>query len=278
MTQLNTADRLYFGALPVKAAWLGGLKQVWTLPVPVNTVAPAVTGGTTIGSTLTCSTGTWTNTPTSYAYQWQVDDGGWTDLTGETASTLDTTGFDPGSVRCLVTATNAYGDGAPAASNTVVLTGGTTLIFGHDTRTSGSGFPASEDRALVTQFVKSAGAVTKVFARFYEYVAGNAKVFALSDASGAPGSLLWITPSHAADGVIEFTLPGDVSGTDAAGTYWLGVVADNYDFRFETDDSTGDESHASYGSFSFTSPPSTWPGSDGTYGDTALCVWCEYTG
>jgi hypothetical protein len=35
-----------------------------------NTVAPAVTGTEEVGQTLSCSTGTWTNSPSSYTYQW----------------------------------------------------------------------------------------------------------------------------------------------------------------------------------------------------------------
>jgi RHS repeat-associated protein len=38
---------------------------------PVNTTIPAVTGTAQVGSTLTTSTGSWLNSPTSYGYQWQ---------------------------------------------------------------------------------------------------------------------------------------------------------------------------------------------------------------
>lgn len=41
--------------------------------VPVNTVAPTITGTTTIGSTISATNGTWSNSPTSYRYQWQKD-------------------------------------------------------------------------------------------------------------------------------------------------------------------------------------------------------------
>ncbi len=41
------------------------------VPVPVNTVAPALDDTSPgVGDTINCSTGTWTNTPTSYTYQW----------------------------------------------------------------------------------------------------------------------------------------------------------------------------------------------------------------
>jgi poly(3-hydroxybutyrate) depolymerase len=39
-------------------------------PVPTNTAAPAITGTAQEGQTLTTSTGTWTNSPTAYQYNW----------------------------------------------------------------------------------------------------------------------------------------------------------------------------------------------------------------
>lgn len=84
-------------------------------PVSFNTVAPAVTGTPQVGQTLTCSTGTWTNSPTSYSYAWRV--GG---VTQGTASTYVVQSGDVGStIVCLVTARNAGGFSVPASSNTV---------------------------------------------------------------------------------------------------------------------------------------------------------------
>jgi len=81
---------------------------------PVNTVAPAVTGTATQGQTLTVSNGTWSNTPTSYTYQWQHTT---TNISGATSSTyvLDAT-YVGETIRCVVTATNVTGS-ASATSN-----------------------------------------------------------------------------------------------------------------------------------------------------------------
>ncbi len=63
---LAAGDGLVLVGTPISGGGGGGI-------VPGLTVAPAVTGTTVVGSTLTCSTGTWTQSPTSYAYQWQRD-------------------------------------------------------------------------------------------------------------------------------------------------------------------------------------------------------------
>ncbi len=85
---------------------------------PSNTVAPAVTGSTTLGATLTCSTGTWSGEPTSYAYQWQRNG---VDIAGEIANTYVIAAEDDGTtLRCVVTATNDFGS-TDANSNGVAI-------------------------------------------------------------------------------------------------------------------------------------------------------------
>ena len=84
---------------------------------PANTVLPVVTGTTRDTQVLTCSTGTWTNTPTSYAYQWVR---GTSTNVGTNASTYTCVTADIGStIKCTVTATNAVGTGTGATSATV---------------------------------------------------------------------------------------------------------------------------------------------------------------
>src|SRR5687767_7032587 len=72
--------------------------------LPVNSVLPAVTGTAQEGATLTCSTGTWSNTPDAFAYQWHR---GNTAIIGATASTRVLAAADVGStIKCTVKATN----------------------------------------------------------------------------------------------------------------------------------------------------------------------------
>lgn len=87
-----------------------------TQPIPVNTVAPAVTPSpATVGQACSCTTGTWTGSPTSYSYQWKLDGGN----VGTNGSSY--TPVAAGTLTCTVTASNAGGAGTPAVSNSVTV-------------------------------------------------------------------------------------------------------------------------------------------------------------
>jgi hypothetical protein len=55
---------------------------------PANTVLPAISGTPTVGQTLSTTQGTWTNGPSSKAYQWYADD---VAIVGATSSTYELT-------------------------------------------------------------------------------------------------------------------------------------------------------------------------------------------
>src|SRR6266567_9621943 len=80
---------------------------------PSNTAAPTISGTAREGQTLTAGNGSWSNTPTSFAYQWQrcnVDGTGCADISAATNQTyiLLTADVDH-RVRTTVTASNADG-------------------------------------------------------------------------------------------------------------------------------------------------------------------------
>lgn len=109
------SDDVRIGSVQVFNVMLGAA-EVWSLAAPpVNTVVPTVSGASEEGDTATSTTGTWTGSPTSYAYQWQeLITGVWTDVSGETSSTF--TIATAGTYRSKVTASNAEGAGTPAVS------------------------------------------------------------------------------------------------------------------------------------------------------------------
>ena len=92
---------------------------------PVNTVAPVASGSLTVGSTLSCTTGTWSNSPTGYAYQWLRNGA---NISGATSSTYLTVTADGGtSVSCQVTASN--GLSASTTSNALSIAAAATSVW-----------------------------------------------------------------------------------------------------------------------------------------------------
>lgn len=112
-------------------AFEAGTNNVVSAPtgVPVVTTPPAVTPATAViaGSAVSCTTGSWTNAPTGYSYQWQRKDpvtGAVSTITGATSSTYTPTTADEAyQLACTVTATNASGSGT-ALSNYTAAPGG----------------------------------------------------------------------------------------------------------------------------------------------------------
>ena len=83
--------------------------------VPVATVAPVVTGGKLVGDTLSCTTGTWTHSPTSYTYRWLRDG---VAIGAATSSTYVRVAADIGPViKGAVVGHNALDDGIEEQSN-----------------------------------------------------------------------------------------------------------------------------------------------------------------
>lgn len=97
--------------------------------IPANTAQPTISGTTAQGQTLTAAAGTWSNSPTSFAYQWMrcPASGGAADASdcaaigGATTTSYVVAAGDVGSrFRIRVTATNDDGP-ATAASNATDL-------------------------------------------------------------------------------------------------------------------------------------------------------------
>src|SRR5207248_68890 len=85
---------------------------------PTNTTPPTISGTAQQGQTLTASNGSWTNSPTSFSYQWQRCDtngANCASISGATTASYLLAATDPGStIIAAVTASNAS---APTPAN-----------------------------------------------------------------------------------------------------------------------------------------------------------------
>jgi hypothetical protein len=103
----------------VTAAATGIFAAVASAAAPVNTASPTISGTAKVGSTLSANDGTWSNSPTSFSYQWQrcASDGrGCGDISGASSKTyVPVTGDVGHALRVVVTASNA--DGKASASS-----------------------------------------------------------------------------------------------------------------------------------------------------------------
>ena len=128
------------------------------LEVPTNTAAPAVSGGSTQGSTLTCSQGSWAadlmgsylyQTPNSFVYGWTLNG---SPVPGAVSNSITATA--PGSYICQVTAANQAGaTQKPSLAHAVVAAPHTLTVT---RRGTGSGTVSSAPTGIACGSVCSA--------------------------------------------------------------------------------------------------------------------------
>src|SRR6478672_2153180 len=120
----NVLALLAAGAVTVLV--VAGLSDAASSAAPSNQSPPTVTGTAQEGQTLTSSTGTWSNTPTSYVYQWRRCDsngGSCSNISGATDKTYTLKGVDVGNtMRSRVTARNVDGSTQATSVPTAVVT------------------------------------------------------------------------------------------------------------------------------------------------------------
>ena len=138
--------------------------------VPSNTALPSIGGTASEGQQLTASTGTWAESPTGFAYQWQRCNSGGASCVpvgAGSASYLLVSGDVGSTIRVAVTASNAAGSSAPATSPPTAVvqsaaSGGTLGVtsVGGSTHTLGGGYLEVSGRYVLG----SAGSVSKLTA------------------------------------------------------------------------------------------------------------------
>jgi hypothetical protein len=94
--------------------------------VPRNIAAPVISGATTVGRSLGTTTGSWTDNPTRYSYQWQdctSSRATCSNISGATHATYTVRSSDVGgSIAVVVTASNAGGSASAASAKTAIVT------------------------------------------------------------------------------------------------------------------------------------------------------------
>ena len=120
---------------------------------PRNTSEPRISGTARVGSTLTTSQGSWTNQPTSYAYQWfscptsggRADASDCAAIGGATAqSYVPSAGVQARRLRVRVTAANRSGSGVAVSNSTAAVQPGTPAP-------APTGCPAGRDPIRIDQ-------------------------------------------------------------------------------------------------------------------------------
>jgi len=114
-----------FPVAVITAVALAAFASAASLAAPVNTTPPSVAGTAKVGQTLTAGDGTWSNAPTSYAYQWLRCNGGGNScvsVANGTQKTYTLVGVDSGNtMRVRVTATNADGSASAQSDQTAMV-------------------------------------------------------------------------------------------------------------------------------------------------------------
>jgi hypothetical protein len=213
---------------------------------PVNTVAPAVTGTTSVGQTLSSTTGTWTGLPApTFTYQWYRSPS--TAISGETSSTYVLAVADVGNtIFCRVTATNSVSAVSADSNTTATITAnvplaptiGTATAVNAGSATVTYTASASDGGSTITSYtaVSSPGGVTGTLATSGSgtiTVSGltpstsyTFTVFATNAIGNSPSSVASnsITTPAVAAGQVAFTSVGTYSWTVPAGVTSVSVV------------------------------------------------------
>ena len=189
---------------------------------PQNTGLPTITGTAQQGQTLTASNGSWSNSPTSYAYQWQdcTSSTSCSNITGATSSAYALQSSDVGkTIDVVVTATNGGGS-TPATS---AQTAGVTSSGSSDPQLT-CNLSATTSNYASQISAASPGQVVCLASGDYSGFTGTSKASPGVTITSAPGAVVTFNSgmSWNMSGVQNFTL----DGTGGGGTMTVGGTLD----------------------------------------------------
>jgi hypothetical protein len=106
------------GTVTINGNWMEAWEAITAVApsAPVNTVAPVISGGLSVGDVLTTTNGTWTGSPTSFTYVWYSESTG-LPIPGATSSTYTLVEADADTeIASQVTAINGAGSAMAQSS------------------------------------------------------------------------------------------------------------------------------------------------------------------
>lgn len=204
---------------------------------PVNTSPPTISGTAQVGQTLSASSGSWSENPSGYAYQWQRCNSSGASCSAVSGATAQAYTLSPAdlntTIRVTVTASNSAGSSAPASSaQTAVVQQAeqSAATFGK-TSVGASSDTFSANRKRVNRYALAGNAsVTKLSIYLTSAASSGSQTvqgIVYSDSSGKPAALLGSTEtltfkakSAAGWYDLKFSSPLQL----AAGNYWIGAI------------------------------------------------------
>ena len=208
--------------------------QVEPPPIPVNISAPTIGGPTQQGQTLNAQHGSWSNEPTSFAYQWQRCDTAGSNcspIAEAKAQTYTLAAADVGTtIRVAVSASNLGGASTPVSSLQTAVVTAAASTFGKTTVGASSDVFAADRKRVSRYALPTAGSVTKLSIYLAPTGVSGQQVLrglVYADANGAPGTLLGVTEpltfsSTNAAGWYQLAFSAPLKL--APGNYWIGVI------------------------------------------------------
>ena len=201
---------------------------------PVNTALPTITGAASTEQTLTASSGSWTESPTSYTYQWERCDtsgASCTPIEGAVTATYAIQSADLGStLRVTVTASNSAGKSTPASSEHTAVVQQGVATFGKTSVGASSDTFAANRKRVNRYALAIGGSVSKL--SIYLAPTKNSgeqtiKGLIYAESSGSPAALLATSTQltfKSTNTAGWYDLPFATPPVLAAGNYWIGVI------------------------------------------------------
>jgi hypothetical protein len=197
---------------------------------PANTVRPLVTGAALTGETLKATTGTWTGSPSSFAYQWQDCNSAGAacaNIAGASASSYKLKASDVGhTVRVLLTAENEAGSSTAASGTTALISApssGEALFLSPSGKDSNPCSEAQPCQSMGHAYEKASAGQS------VQMLAGSYPSQTISGSSKAGSAHVRFAPAPGASVTLTGTIYVFASHVTIEGMSVKDVVTGNYD-------------------------------------------------